>query len=323
MNQLIDYNGSPTSIPSTSVWEEKRAAVLQAMQEIMGPLPGADKRCALDLHIEEEIDCGSYVRRAISYASEPNARTPAYLLVPNPALEQGVKCPAALCLHPTDDKVGNKVVVGLGGKENRQYASELAERGFVCLAPSYPLLADYQPDLESLWYQSGTMKAIWDNVRGLDLLESLPYVVPDKFGAIGHSLGGHNAIYTACFDQRIAAVASSCGFDSFADYMDGDIRGWTSTRYMPSLKDYAAETPFDFHDLIAALAPRLCFVSAPLHDSNFKWKSVEKVTEAAGRIYVLYSAAENLKVDYPDCGHDFPDAMREKAYRLFSEVLAI
>ena len=59
------------------------------------------------------------------------------------------------------------------------------------------------------------MKAIWDNVRGLDFLESLSFVKRGKFGAIGHSLGGHNAIYTAVFDDRITVVVSSCGFDSF------------------------------------------------------------------------------------------------------------
>src|SRR5205807_193368 len=106
------------------------------------------------------------------------------------------------------------------------------------LAPAYPLMANYQPDLKALGYQSGTMKAIWDNIRGLDLLESLPFVNKRKLGAIGHSLGGHNAIYTAVFDQRIRVIVSSCGFDSFLDYKGGDIRGWTSERYMPRLLAY-------------------------------------------------------------------------------------
>ena len=66
------------------------------------------------------------------------------------------------------------------------------------------------------------MKAIWDNIRGLDLLESLRFVKRGRYGAIGHSLGGHNAIYTAVFDQRIKVVVSSCGFDSYLDYYDGD-----------------------------------------------------------------------------------------------------
>ena len=34
--------------------------------------------------------------------------------------------------------------------------SELAERGYVTLAPNYPLLAKYQPDLKALGWQSGT-----------------------------------------------------------------------------------------------------------------------------------------------------------------------
>jgi len=45
------------------------------------------------------------------------------------------------------------------------------------------------------------------------------------------------------------------------------------------------EIPFDFHELIAALAPRVCFISAPLGDSNFKWDSVDRVAAAASQIY--------------------------------------
>ena len=85
------------------------------------------------------------------------------------------------------------------------------------IAPPYPLLADYHPNLKQLGYQSGTMKAIWDNMRALDYLQTLPFVQTNAFGAIGHSLGGHNGIYTAMFDDRIRAVVSSCGFDSFRD----------------------------------------------------------------------------------------------------------
>src|SRR5438046_5211217 len=124
-------------------------------------------------------------------------------------------------------------------------------------------MAAYQPDLKRLGYPSGTMKAIWDNIRGLDLLESLQFVRKGNFGALVHSLGGHNAIYTAVFDQRIKVVVSSCGFDSYLDYKDGDIKGWTSERYLPRLlayQDRLNDIPFDFHELIGALAPRPIFI---------------------------------------------------------------
>ena len=160
------------------------------------------------------------------------------------SLDRLGKAPAILCLHPTDNTVGHGVVVGLGGKANRQYASELAQRGYVTLSPSYPLLADYQPDLGNLGWESGTLKAVWDNMRGIDLLQSLDYVNPKSIGAIGHSLGGHNAVYTAVFDDRIDAVVSSCGLDSYRDYYGGDAarwvggQGWTQTRYMPRLAQF-------------------------------------------------------------------------------------
>ncbi|NKB69170.1 MAG: alpha/beta hydrolase [Candidatus Latescibacteria bacterium] len=307
--------------PATrNAWEDQRPALLKAMQQVMGPLPGPEKRCPLQVLQDEEVDCGSYARRLITYLAEPGCRVPAYLLVPHNA--HAAPVPAVLCPHPTDNRSGHKVVVGLGGRENRAYASELAEAGFVTLAPSYPLLADYHPDWRSLGYQSGTMKAIWDNIRGLDLLQQLPFAQAAPFAAIGHSLGGHNSVYTAVFDQRIGVVVSSCGLDSYQDYKDGDITGWTSDRYMPRLKEYAlADIPFDFHDMIAALAPRPCLISAPWGDSNFKWKSVDAVARAARAIYELYGMPAALEVIHPDCAHDFPEAARRQAYHIIAQTL--
>ena len=322
-NLLIYRNqqGDIVPVKSWSDWQKRRASVLQGMQEVMGPLPGKDKCCPLDVKIEEEVDCGSYIRQFITYASEPNARVPAYLLIPKEALSSKKKFPGILCLHQTHS-LGQKVVVGLGNSPNDEYGVELVQRGYVCLVPAYPLLANYQPDLKALGYQSGTMKAIWDNMRGLDLLDSLPYVKRGSFGTIGHSLGGHNSVYTAVFDERIKVIVSSCGLDSYRDYCDGNIKGWTSERYMPKLLDYPlAEIPFDFHEMIGALAPRACFISAPLGDTNFKWRSVDDIFKAALPVYQLRQASNNLRVIHPDCGHGFPPEIRAMAYRLFDENL--
>jgi pimeloyl-ACP methyl ester carboxylesterase len=327
-----DENSRPQQVRSTDDWVKRRAEILDGMQAVMGKLPGREKRVAPDMKVEEEVDAGAYVRRMITYASEPGGRVPAYLLIPKALLERDdPRAPAVLCLHPTNNEVGHGVVVGLGGKENRQYASELAERGYVVLAPSYPLLANYQPDLKALGWESGTLKAVWDNIAGLDLLESLPFVNKDKgFAAIGHSLGGHNSVYTAAFDDRIKVVVTSCGLDSFLDYYNGDEKvwfrekGWSQTRYMPRLADYRgrlAEIPFDFHEVIAALAPRHVLIIAPVKDDNFQAASVARIAAAAAGVYTLYGHADRLRVEHPDCEHDFPDNMRQEAYRLIDRVL--
>lgn len=174
------------------------------------------------------------------------------------------------------------------------------------------------------------MKAIWDNTRALDVLASLPFVKRTGFGVIGHSLGGHNAIYTAVFEPRLIAIVSSCGFDSFLDYYGGNPavwaagKGWCQERYMPHLAAYAgrlAEIPFDFDGLLGALAPLPVFINAPLRDANFRWQSVDRLTAAARAVYTLYGAADQLSVAHPDCEHDFPTAERETAFQLFDSVL--
>jgi len=331
-NLLVYHSrhGEVLPVKSKADWQKRRNEILRGMQEIMGPLPDKPRRRPPEVRNEEETDCGSYIRRFITYESEPGSRVPAYLLIPKEALRDKKKFPAVLGLHPTDMQFGHRVLVEQVNKNYRVYANELAERGFVVLAPAYPLLANYQPDIKALGWQSGTMKAVWDNIRGLDLLDSLSFTKHGKYGAIGHSLGGHNAIYTAVFDERIKVVVSSCGFDSFLDYYGGDPknwqpeRGWCQTRYMLKLADYCgrlAEIPFDFHEVIGALAPRPVFINAPLGDSNFKSHSVDEIVGVAAAVYRLYGAPQNLRVEHPDCGHDFPEAQREKAYRLLEETL--
>jgi len=333
-NNLLQYRDASGKVQRATTpadWQKRRAEILRGMQEVMGKLPSEDRRVPLEVELEEEADADTYVRRLITYQSEPDSRTPAYLCIPKDVLAGEHKAPAILCLHPTDNQVGHKVVLGLGGRPGRQYAAELAERGYVTLSPSYPHLADYWPNLGRLGYVSGTVKAIWDNSRGLDLLASLPFVDDSHgFGAIGHSLGGHNAVFTAVFDTRITVLASSCGFDSYLHYFGGVDRnwyfgkGWCQIRYMPRLSNYRGkldEIPFDFHELLGALAPRPLFVNAPRHDNNFQWESVDECAKAAHPIYELLGGKGNLVIKHPDCGHDFPKELREAAYKVIDSVL--
>jgi dienelactone hydrolase len=323
---LLEYreNGQVKIANNRRQWELRRREALEGMHQITGPLPGNEKRCPLDVKIDDETDMGAYVRRAITYSSEPRSRTTAFLCIPKSALA-GKKARAVLCLHPTDNDAGYKVVVGLGGRPHRQYAAELAERGYVTISPSYPQLAQYQPDIEGLGYVSGTMKAIWDNVRALDILDTLPAVRKGRYGAIGHSLGGHNAIYTAVHDERIKVIVSSCGFDSFLDYYGGNIKGWVQLRYMNRMGDYLGkpeDVPFDFYELIAALAPRPVFINAPLRDHNFVHTSVDRIRDAALPVYALYGASANIRVEHPDSDHDFPDPVRLASYGWVDSKLA-
>lgn len=333
-DNLLVYHapdGAILPVDTQEKWRRRREEILRGMHAIMGPLPGKEKRCPLEMKVIEEVDCGRFVRRSITYTSEPSCQVPAYLLIPKAVLAgNSIRASAALCLHPTDNIVGHGVVVGIGAGRYPAYANELANRGWVVLAPCYPLLANYQPDLKALGWESGTLKAVWDNIRGLDLLESLPCVKSGGFGVIGHSLGGHNAVFTAVFDERIRSVVSCCGFDSFIDYHGGDEKvwrpgaGWTQTRYMPRLTGYRgrlAEIPFDFHELIGALAPRNVLIIAPKNDSNFQAASVDRVVVSARRVFELHGCHERLTCEHPDGAHDFAEPMRRRAYEMLEATM--
>lgn len=336
--QLLQFQSAPaiwSPVRTPAEWAQRRAGIVAAAQKIMGALPGPEKRVPLDVRLERETDCGTFVRREITYQSEPGSRVPAFLLLPKTAVNGTVPARGVLALMATnnDPAVGYRAVVGLAGTKalpGRNYGEELAQRGFAVIVPPYPQLADYQPDLKALGYASGTMKAVWDNIRALDVLAATPGVAPGGFGAIGHSLGGHNAIYTAVFDTRLEAIVSSCGFDSYTDYYREKPEvwragsGWTQDRYMPALAEYAGrqgEIPFDFAELIGALAPRPFLAIAPLGDANFKWRSVGRIMAAAHPVYELLGAKTELAVEHPDCPHDFPEPMRARAYAWLADGL--
>jgi dienelactone hydrolase len=318
-----DRAGGEKPVQNGLDWGLRREHILGHMERVMGPLPGPERRLPLEVEYLASETTQRYVRHRITYQAEPGDRVPAYLLIPH---ELDRPAPAVLCLHPTSP-LGKAQVCGLGGQPTRFYAHELAERGFVCLAPDYPSFGEYAYDFSSPQdqYVSGTMKAIWNNLRGVDLLESLAQVNRDRIGCIGHSLGGHNGLFTAAFDQRIRAVVTSCGFNAWEDYFGGDLAGWTSDRYMPRIRtDFNSDPrmmPFDFHEVIAALAPRPVLISAPLHDANFEVVGVRKVVKSARSVYELLEATDRLKVVYPDVDHDFPDEVRLLAYKWLREEL--
>lgn len=289
----------------------------------MGKLPDRSALPPLDPVEIGRVEEPDHTRVEIRFVAEEGDRVPAHLYLPKPR-EKGRRHAAMLALHPTHPL--GKGVIGLGSPQpNRSYAPELARRGYVVLAPDYPSFGDYAYDFDADRYASGSMKGIWNHMRCVDLLRARDDVDPERIGVIGHSLGGHNAMFVGVFDERLKVVISSCGWTPFHDYYGGKIGGWTSPRYMPRLKDaYGLDpdrVPFDFYEVVAALAPRAFFSSSPLRDDNFDAKGVRKAEAEAVKVYRLLEAGSHLRIIYPDCGHDFPPEVREEAYRWADRIL--
>lgn len=322
----------PPRAPSREAWIAALPEIRRRMESVMGPFPGpldpsARSVPAFDVTAVERGP--GYVRKKVLYVVAGDDgrggddRVPAWLLLPDgpPARRSAI-----LCLHQTN-AIGKDEPAGLGGLPDLHYADELARRGHVCLVPDYPRFGEYRwaEGLAGTGYASGSMKAIWNNVRGVDLLAGLAEVDPARVGVIGHSLGGHNAIFTAAFDQRLRAVVSSCGFTPFPEYYGGDLAGWTSVTYMPRIREVWGSdpdrVPFDFPEVIAALAPRGCWICAPLRDDNFAVDGVRRAIAEARPLYGLFGAEDRLVLVTPDAAHTFPERERLEAYRWLERIL--
>ncbi len=247
--------------------------------------------------VDAETQDGGLLRRHITIDGE----VPAWLLLPpNPERR---KLPAVLCLHQTT-KIGKDEPAGLGGKPNLHYARELALRGYVTLAPDYPNYGEYRYDAYAHGYESTTMKGIVNHMRAVSVLK---IIGATHVAVCGHSLGGHNSLFAAAFDRRIEAVITSCGFTSFAKYYGGNLKGWSHKGYMPKIAARKPEAmPFDFKDVLAAIGPRPVFVNAPLRDANFDASGVDDAVRDSGH--------PKIRVEHPDCEHDFPPEIRQMAY---------
>lgn len=331
---LLSYNkkGVVKPVKSTADWNKKRSQILDGMQLVMGKLPSWSNLPNLNIKIIDSLRTERYTRYNLTFTAAENETVPAYLYVPVKR-SGNEKFPAMVVLHGTGNK-GKKIVDGDSYSPNHGQAKELAQRGYVVIAPDYPSFGDLKDyDFDNDRYESGTMKAIFNHMRCVDLLQSRKDVDSNRIGALGHSLGGHNSMFLAAFDQRIKVVVPSCGWTLFDYYNAGEdvtkkfggrLGAWAQTRYMPLFRDKynldPSRIPFDFDEVIAVIAPRPFFSCSPLHDANFDVNGVKAGIAEVSKVYQFLKSGDNLQVRYPDAQHDFPPDVRLEAYRFIDKV---
>ncbi len=122
--------GQPRVIRSAEDWAKRRQVLRNVLVELVGPLPA--KGPPLDAKLLSEEKHGQLLVRKVRYTAEKGDDIPVYCFFP-----QGTDkpLPAVICLHQTNAKLGSREPSGLAGDPTLAFARQLAERGYVTLAP--------------------------------------------------------------------------------------------------------------------------------------------------------------------------------------------
>jgi dienelactone hydrolase len=323
------HRDGPPPLPEAAGWPARRAEIEAVWRSVTGPLVDP---APVSYEVLETVEHATHTSRRIRYATGDGDGVPALLLTPHAA---GVASPAVLALHPTSPN-GKDDIATRDGRENRRYGLELAERGYVVLAPDTITAGDRIEPGEKPFHTarrdaahpelSAVGKMVSDHRQGVELLCSLPEVDPARIGVIGHSLGGYNAFFLAGADLRIAATVSSCGFATFA----GDSqthrwgrRDWFS--HLPALSPMieADHVPFEMHEIAALVAPRPFFNWMAAGDHIFPhWRPAVAAMEQVAQLYQGLGHEGDFMSLLGTGDHDFPAPVRAAAYAFFDQHLA-
>lgn len=293
------------------------ASSSEDLARLLGPWP---KKEALDAEVLDVEDLGSYERETVRYSVSASERIAAFVNVPK---RRDAPLPAVFChhQHASTFDLGKSEAVGLAGDPDQAYAHELAEQGFVTIAPDAIGFEDrnWSPDGRAnvTWFelsrrlvQGRTLLAscLHEVATAIDYVTSRDEVRGDRIGFIGHSYGGRMAIWAPAFDPRIIASVSNCGCVSYRLSDDRKV-GFQAEFVIPGFAVH-----HDLEDVIARYQGSSLLISAGSQD---------RYSRGAEDLFVAAQRHLGPRVElalYP-VGHAFTPAMRDRAYAFLRSQL--
>ena len=282
-------------------WQERsdsiRAAILTGAK--LTPLP---ERTPLNAQIANRRVRGSYTVEDVAFEASPGFYVFGNLYRPFPS---GKRVPGILVTH------GHFTEDGWYARtrpENQILCATLAEMGAVVFTYDMVGWGDSRqvqhnvPDVLRL--------QLWDSIRAVDFLLSLPEIDPERLGITGASGGATQTILLAAVDGRIRAsmpvVMVSSGYSGSDPCEDG-----MNIRKIPGQPDT------NNAEIAAVNAPNPLF----LISDGIDWTKhfPEEDFPDIRRIYEIFGATQNVgNKHFPKGKHDYGPDYRQLAYQFFS-----
>lgn len=278
---LAFYDGS--KVAKAAQWPARRSEILGKWHDMMGHWPPLLTDQELEITGSEHRE--NFTQHTVRFKWLPDQTTEGYLLVPDVS-EKPLPAVITVFYEP-------ETAIGIGGKPHRDFAYQLARRGFVALslgtteaskAQTYSL---YYPDIDSATVQPLSMLA-YAAANAWHALSKRPEVDPTRIGITGHSFGGKWAMFASCLFDKFACAAWSDPGIVFQDdrpsinywepwYLGYHPKPWRKrgliTPENPAYGPYneMRKEGYNLQELHALMAPRPFLVSGGSEDPETQW----------------------------------------------------
>lgn len=274
---------------SPADWKQRRAEIAHQWQSLLGKWPPLITEPNVEILATTQRE--NFTQHQIRFQWTPNETTTGYLLIPN-----------APGPHPAVVTVYYEPETAIGlGKPDRDFALQLAKRGFVNLsigtteATAAKTYALYHPSIDNTTVQPLSMLA-YAAANAWYVLASREEVDAERIGIVGHSFGGKWAMFASCLFDKFACAAWSDPGIVF-DESRGSVNYWEPWYLGYHSKPWrkrgliTAENParglypelvsagHDLHELHALMSPRPFLVSGGSEDPPQRWQALNRTIE--------------------------------------------
>jgi dienelactone hydrolase len=224
-------------------------------------------------------------------------------------LGKSTKSPGVLVAHGHWDygRLENQVL-----NSGQKRAANLALQGYVAF--SYDMVGyndtmqtphDFGGPREQLWSFGPMGLQLWNSMRALDFLQSLPDVDPERIAMTGESGGGTQTFLLTAVDDRVK-------YSVPVNMISAIMQGGSPCENGPGLRLDTFNV-----EIGAMMAPRPMLMVAATGD--WTKNTPREEYPAVRSIYELYDRAANVETVQMDAPHNYNQASREAMYSFFDQ----
>ena len=289
----------PPRFTSVDTWTPRARYLRERVLASAGLLP-MPERTALNASVFGEVSHPDYIVARVFFESLPGFFVTGNLYRPKgPGPFPAILSPHG---HWANGRLEHTAINSGPGR-----AIGLARQGFVVLThdmvgynDSRQLTHTFGGQRENLWGLSLGGLQLWNAIRALDFLETLPYVRRDGFGVTGESGGGTQTFLLGAVDDRVAVAAP-------VNMISLQMQGGCLCENMPGLRVDTNNV-----EIAATIAPRpLLMVSAT---GDWTKETLEREFPAMRSAYALFGAEAKVHAVRFDAEHNYNKDSREAMY---------